>query len=105
MTRGQVSEQFEDVSYQYKVVSGESLVELSGAVKLHGITYGRMNSAIVKLYDAAVSGRYLSGGSVCLGVTYGGNVAEPLQIAYDVKLNSGLAVVMSGLVNGVVTYK
>lgn len=103
--RGQLSEQFEYVLYNYKVISGQTLIETSGAVKLHGVVFGRMNSAIVTMYDASISGRYLSGDSVCLGVAYGGNVTAPIAVPYDIRLNSGFVAVISGIVNGVVLYK
>ena len=106
MARGQVSEQFEDVVYDYRVVSGQSILQVSGAVKLHSVVYDRMVSgAVMTIFDSAISGRYLSAGASVIGLPYCGAVMEPVQVNYDIRLNSGLVIVASGTVNVTALYK
>ena len=96
--RGQLSEQMEDTVYSYALVSGETVVEISGCSKIHSILVNRGTSGeFYTIFDSAVSGRYLSADVSVVGVGYCGDAGNvPKQIDYDVGLNSGLVIVSSG---------
>lgn len=98
MVRGQFAEQMESVKYDYSVVSGEELLEVSGECKLKSVVIGRKTSGqIVKIYDAAISGRWLSAGAKVVSLIYGGDALNtPVEVNYDIELKSGLVVVTSG---------
>lgn len=98
MVRGQLSEALENTEYRYGLVSGQQVLEVSGAVKLHSVVLGRKTSGqFVTVFDSAISGRFLSGGVSVVGLIYGGDgLNVPTEINYDVGLSSGLVIIASG---------
>lgn len=106
MARGQLSEQIENVEYDYVLVSGEVVVAVSGAVKLHAIVINQGTSGQrVTIFDA-ISGVFGASAKV-VGLPYcGDGVSNPVELKYDVELDSGLVIVASGAVwNITATYK
>lgn len=98
MPKSKLTEQFEDTKFSYALVSGETVVEVSGAVKLHNVLINQATSGErFTIFDSAVSGRYLSAGVSVIGMPYCGSEMEsPKQLDYDIGLNSGLVIVASG---------
>lgn len=104
MGKPQIAEQLEKMTYEYAIVSGEVVVEVSGAVKLHNVLIKQATSGErFTIFDSAISGRYLSAGVSVIGMPYCGSAMEtPKELDFDVGLNSGLVIVASGA-NWVVT--
>jgi len=102
--KSQVSEQFENVRYNYRLLSGQAVLEISGAVKLKSVLISRATSGEkFTIFDSAISGRFLSAGVSVIGMPYCGSEMEsPKQLDFDVGLNSGLVIVSSGA-NWVIT--
>jgi len=98
LARGQLSEEMGNIEYNYALVSGEVVVEISGVVKLHSVVISQATSGeSFTIYDAAISGRFLSADASVIGLPYCGSEMEtPNQLDFDVGLNSGLVIVASG---------
>ena len=97
MGRSRMSEDIENVEYLYTLVSGETVVAVSGAIKLHAIILNQgCSGEECTLYDA-VSGVDIVDNSFAR--IYCGNGANPpVELKYNIGLNSGLVIICSGAV-------
>ncbi len=97
-----MSEQIEDLSYDFSTLSGQGTLTLSGQVKLHSIVVNRATSGqVFDLYNSS-SGQVNIIGKVAAG----SELEAPRTLLYDVRLTNGLVLVTTGaLWNLIVTYK
>ena len=105
MARSQISEMLGDVIYESVFVSGEGVVQVSGAEKLHDIVVTKAVSGLwFGVWDAS-SGAVLSAEGTLKGKVYCGQDANPFVVPFDCRLNSGLAIVVSGNIWLIASYK
>ena len=100
--KSQGTEMFEEIAYDYSVISGAVTTRLSGELILKNVIVNRGTSGqSFVMYDSSSGNQRI----VAL-IGFGDAFQAPVTLEYNVKLTSGLCVVTTGeLTNLTVTYK